>query len=58
MIDFLVSRSRTFLAEMGRQFDPRHVPVVRLRGREAAAAASAVAAVPQRGAINSSEQMS
>ena len=29
MIDFLVSRSRTFLAEMGRQFDPRHVPVVR-----------------------------
>ena len=58
IIDFLVSRSRTFLAEMGRQFDPRHVPVVRLRGREAAAAASAVAAVPQRGAINSSEQMS
>src|SRR3984893_11235567 len=29
IIDFLVSRSRTFLAEMGRQFDPRHVPVVR-----------------------------
>jgi nitrate/nitrite transport system ATP-binding protein len=58
IIDFLVSRSRTFLAEMGRQFDPRHVSVVRLRGREAAAAASAVAAIPQRGAINSSEQMS
>ena len=58
IIDFLVSRSRTFLAEMGRQFDPRHVPVVRLCGREAAAAVSAVAAVPQRGAINSSEQMS
>jgi nitrate/nitrite transport system ATP-binding protein len=58
IIDFLVSRSRTFLAEMGRQLDPRHVPVVRLGGREAVAAASAVAAVPQRGAINSSEQMS
>src|SRR4051795_6094348 len=58
IIDFLVSRSRTFLAKRGRQFDPRHVPVVRLRDREAVAAASAVAAVPQRGAINSSEQMS
>ena len=58
IIDFLVSRSRTFLAEVGRQLDPRHVPVVRLGGREAVAAASAVAAVPQRGAINSSEQMS
>src|SRR5437660_97068 len=32
IIDFLISRSRTFLAEMGRQFDPRHVSVVRLRG--------------------------
>jgi nitrate/nitrite transport system ATP-binding protein len=58
IIDFLVSRSRTFLAEMGRQLDPRHVPVVRLGGREAVAAASAVAAAPQRGAINSSEQVS
>jgi len=45
IIDFLVSRSRTFLAEMGRQLDPRHVPVVRLRGRSAA------------GSDHSSEQM-
>jgi nitrate/nitrite transport system ATP-binding protein len=40
IIDFLVSRSRTFLAEKGRQFDPRHLSVVRLRDREAEAAAS------------------
>jgi nitrate/nitrite transport system ATP-binding protein len=58
IIDFLVSRSRTFLAEMGRQLDPRHVPVVRLRGREAAPAASVVAGVPRRAAISSPEQMS
>ena len=31
IIDFLVSRSRTFLTEVGRQLDPRHVPVVRPR---------------------------
>jgi nitrate/nitrite transport system ATP-binding protein len=36
IIDFLVSRSRTFLTEVGRQLDPRHVPVVRPRPREAA----------------------
>ena len=35
IIDFLVTRSRTFLSAVGRQLDPRHVPVVRpaLRGR-------------------------
>src|SRR5262249_51376055 len=34
VIDFLVSRSRNYLTEVGRQLDPRHVPVVRLRPRE------------------------
>jgi nitrate/nitrite transport system ATP-binding protein len=29
IIDFLVSRSRTFIKEMGGAFDPRHVKVVR-----------------------------
>jgi nitrate/nitrite transport system ATP-binding protein len=58
IIDFLVSRSRTFLAEVGRQLDPRHVPVVRLRAREAAGAAGGVPAVPQRTAVNSTKQMS
>src|SRR5499425_2728875 len=38
IIDFLVSRSRTFLAEVGKQLDPRYVPVVRPRAREAAVA--------------------
>src|SRR6266568_2306795 len=54
IIDFLVSRSRTFLTEVGRQLDPRHVPVVRLRPREAAHAAGATTATPQRAAVNSS----
>ena len=38
IIDFLVSRSRTYLTEVGKQLDPRHVPVVRMRGREPAQA--------------------
>ena len=58
IIDFLVSRSRVFLTEVGRQLDPRHVPVVRLRPRESAHAAGAVAAPPQRAAVNSNNQMS
>jgi nitrate/nitrite transport system ATP-binding protein len=29
IIDFLVSRSRSFIAEAGDTFDPRHVPLVR-----------------------------
>ncbi|MEA2936039.1 MAG: nitrate/nitrite transport system ATP-binding protein [Variibacter sp.] len=41
IIDFLVSRSRTFLREVGRQLDPRHVPVVKPRVREPALAAAA-----------------
>jgi nitrate/nitrite transport system ATP-binding protein len=46
IIDFLVSRSRTFLREVGRQLDPRHVPVVKPRVREPTlAAASAQHAV-------------
>jgi nitrate/nitrite transport system ATP-binding protein len=56
IIDFLVSRSRTFLAEVGRQLDPRHVPVVRLRAREPAQAAAGAAA--QRGVTYSAKQMS
>jgi nitrate/nitrite transport system ATP-binding protein len=58
IIDFLVSRSRTFLKEVGRQLDPRHVPVVRLRAREAAGGAGGGAAMPQRAAVNSATQMS
>src|SRR3954454_23236495 len=34
IVDFLVSRSRTFLTEVDRQLDPRHVPLIRLRTRE------------------------
>ena len=34
IIDFLVSRSRIFLKEVGRPPDPRHVPIVRLRSNE------------------------
>jgi len=45
IIDFLVSRSRTFLAEVGRQLDPRHVPVVRPRPREGTQAAAGHAAL-------------
>jgi nitrate/nitrite transport system ATP-binding protein len=56
IIDFLVSRSRTFLTEVGRQLDPRHVPVVRPRGRDHAQAV-AVAAV-QRGVGYAAKQMS
>ena len=46
IIDFLVSRSRTFLTEVGsRELDPRHVPVVRPRPRDSVqAAASSLAA--------------
>jgi nitrate/nitrite transport system ATP-binding protein len=36
IIDFLVTRSRTFLTDVGRQLDPRHVPVVRPAIRERA----------------------
>src|SRR5689334_8544933 len=48
IIDFLVTRSRTFLSEVGRQLDPRHVPVVRLGAREAAQVVAGAAA-PRRG---------
>jgi len=34
IIDFLVSRSRAFLKEVGRPLDPRHVPIVGLRPEE------------------------
>src|SRR5712691_3063928 len=57
IIDFLVSRSRTFLAEVGRQLDPRHVPVVRLRARESAQAVASSSA-PRRGTGHTTLQMS
>ncbi len=34
IIDFLVTRSRNFVAQEGRRLDPRHVPVVRPAARE------------------------
>src|SRR2546425_1164968 len=55
VIDFLVMRSRTFLAEVGRQLDPRHVPVVRLRARESAQAVASSSA-PRR--AHTTQQMS
>jgi nitrate/nitrite transport system ATP-binding protein len=58
IIDFLVSRSRTFLTEVGRQIDPRHVPVVRLRPREPAHGAASLGVTPHRAAKNSARQMS
>lgn len=45
IIDFLVNRSRTFLREVGRQLDPRHVPIVRPRAREPMLAGAAQHAV-------------
>jgi nitrate/nitrite transport system ATP-binding protein len=57
IIDFLVSRSRTFLAEVGRQLDPRHVPVVRPRAREPGQAVASAGA-PRRGQPPSARQMS
>jgi len=48
-------RSRTFLAEVGRQLDPRHVPVVRLRARESAQAVASSSA-PRR--AHTTQQMS
>jgi len=56
IVDFLVTRSRTFLAEVGRQLDPRHVPVVRPRVRDSAQAAASSAV--RRGVIHTSKQMS
>jgi len=44
IIDFLVSRSRTFLTQVGKQLDPRHVPVVRPRPRDGGQAAAGSAA--------------
>jgi nitrate/nitrite transport system ATP-binding protein len=55
IIDFLVSRSRTFLVEVGKQLDPRHVPVVRPRLRDHA---QAVASASQRGVGYVAKQMS
>ncbi|MFL5064280.1 MAG: ABC transporter ATP-binding protein [Xanthobacteraceae bacterium] len=44
IIDFLVSRSRTYLTEVGKQLDPRHVPVVRMRARESTQAVASSSA--------------
>jgi nitrate/nitrite transport system ATP-binding protein len=57
IIDFLVSRSRTFLKDAGRLRDPRHVPVVRLQPGEAAAASGADPAF-ERPATHPARQMS
>ncbi len=57
IIDFLVSRSRTFLAEVGKQLDPRHVPVVRPRARESAQAVAS-SGQPRRHHTYSTNQMS
>jgi nitrate/nitrite transport system ATP-binding protein len=57
IIDFLVSRSRTFLKDAGRPRDPRHVPVVRLQPGEAAAASGADPAF-ERPATHPAKQMS
>src|SRR5262245_10713040 len=56
IIDFLVSRSRTFLTEVGRQLDPRHVPVVRPRARENVHGMAS--ATPRRGPGPVAKQMS
>ena len=40
IIDFLVSRSRGFIEEMGGAYDPRHMPMVRPRLPEPAIAKS------------------
>jgi nitrate/nitrite transport system ATP-binding protein len=57
IIDFLVSRSRTFLAEVGKQLDPRHVPVVRPRARESAQAVAS-SGQPRRHHTYNTNQMS
>ena len=57
IIDFLVSRSRTFLTEVGKQLDPRYVPVVRPRAREGAVAVASSMG-PRRGSAYSAKQMS
>src|SRR3954447_25325961 len=57
IIDFLVSRSRTFLTEVGKQLDPRYVPVVRPRAREGAAVVASSMG-PRRGSAYSAKQMS
>jgi nitrate/nitrite transport system ATP-binding protein len=57
IIDFLVSRSRTFLADVGRQLDPRHVPVVRPRPRETLPLGDEASGASQRG-FGQARQMS
>ena len=57
IIDFLVSRSRTFLTEVGKQLDPRYVPVVRPKARDSAPVAAGTMAA-RRAASFSAKQMS
>ncbi|HKG00737.1 MAG TPA: ABC transporter ATP-binding protein [Xanthobacteraceae bacterium] len=54
IIDFLITRSRSFVAEMGQRLDPRHVPTVRPRPREPALAGAQAQGV----AANIARQMS
>jgi nitrate/nitrite transport system ATP-binding protein len=57
IIDFLVTRSRTFLAEIGRQLDPRHVPVVRPAIRERAQVVAAPGSIADATAPRAAVQM-
>jgi nitrate/nitrite transport system ATP-binding protein len=57
IIDFLVTRSRTFLSEVGRQLDPRHVPVVRPAIRERAHVVAAPGSLSESAAPRAAVQM-
>jgi nitrate/nitrite transport system ATP-binding protein len=57
IIDFLVTRSRTFLTAVGRQLDPRHVPVVRPALRERTQVAAAPGSLPDATAPRAAVQM-
>jgi nitrate/nitrite transport system ATP-binding protein len=57
IIDFLVTRSRSFLAEVGRQLDPRHVPVVRPAIRERAHVVAAPGSLTDGAAPRAAVQM-
>jgi nitrate/nitrite transport system ATP-binding protein len=46
IVDFLVSRSKTFAADTRGRFDPRHVPVVRPGAPEPVVAATTIATAP------------
>jgi nitrate/nitrite transport system ATP-binding protein len=57
IIDFLVTRSRTFLADVGRQLDPRNIPIVRPAIRERAHVVAAPGSLPDAAAPRAAVQM-